>query len=94
MALLSNKFLFGLLLVVCLWAPVYLVRKGYAFFHQDRQSLAEYLPFLFVLTGLGIVYGYVLDFNERIMLGVPSLVFVTAYLAVTLLQRHRKGADN
>ena len=94
MDLLSNRFLFGVLLVACLWAPVYLVRKGYALFHQNRRSLADYVPFLSVLAGLGIVYSYVLDFNTRIMLGVPSLILVTAYLAVTLLQRHRKGLNN
>ena len=94
MDLSSNKILFSLLLIDSLWAPVYLIRKAYAFSNRDERTLANYAIVLAALAGLVVVYGKVLDFDTRIMLGVPSAILVLAYLAVTLIQKLRNRGDN
>ena len=94
MDLSSNKLLFSLLLVASLWAPVYLVRKASAFINREERTPKNYALVLAALAGLVLVYWGVLDFETRIMLGVPSVILVIAYLAVTLIQKLRNRVDN
>ena len=92
MDLSTNKVLFGLVLVVCLWAPVYLVRTAPAVIAPASRTLKKAVAFGVVLAGLVAVYAVVLDSTTRVLLGIPSLVVLTAYLAVTLIQKSQRRA--
>ncbi len=92
MDLSTNRFLFGLVLVASLWAPVYLVRTAPALITPASRTLKKAVVFGLVLAGLVAVYAVVLDSTTRVLLAIPSLVVLTAYLAVTLIQKSQRRA--
>ena len=88
----TNKLLSSLVLVVCLWAPVYPVRTANAVFAPTSQILKKAVVFGLVLAVLVTVYVLVLDSTTSVLLGIPSLIVLTAHVAVTFVQKNRKRA--
>ena len=85
----NNKILFGALLILSLWAPVFLARKLSELVRNKNRSAKNYAIILPVVIALTLFYVNVLDFSTRIMLGIPSLIILLAFIAVTYINKYR-----
>lgn len=89
-AIFDNKILMRLLLVLTLFAPIFLIKKLRELINNKDRSFKDYAVVCLVFFGLLIVYCLIFDFNMRIALGIPSFILLMISIIVTFINKRLK----